>query len=75
MYRRAFLREHGLSYDPQYENAEDYDFILALLREKPSVAMLEYPVYCYRLHPGQQHCLPSERANAERIRSKWLQER
>lgn len=71
MYRRSFLTSHGLAYSEDYANAEDYDFLLALLACRPKMAKLSKPVYCYRLHPAQQRNTPSERQNALRIRSKW----
>lgn len=71
MYRRSFLTAHGLSYSEDYANAEDYDFLLALLSCRPKMAKLSKPVYCYRLHSAQQRNTPSEGQNALRIRSKW----
>lgn len=73
MYRRSFLVTHKLAYDPQYSNAEDYDFILAFLRRKPIIAKLEDPVYRYRIHATQQYTTATEWPNAMRIRSKWMQ--
>jgi glycosyltransferase involved in cell wall biosynthesis len=73
MYRRSFLTAHGLTYSGDYGNAEDYDFLLALLACRPKMAKLSKPVYCYRMHSGQQRNTLSERQNTLKIRSKWTE--
>lgn len=71
MYRRSFLRRHSLEYDPQYENAEDYDFLLRMLLAGPKIAKVEQPVYLYRVHASQQSRTATESINAQRIRARW----
>jgi glycosyltransferase involved in cell wall biosynthesis len=71
LYRRSFLRKHGLAYDDSLPNAEDYDFLLALLRKRPRIAKTAQPVYQYRIHSGQQRGRPSEHKNALLVQEKW----
>jgi glycosyltransferase involved in cell wall biosynthesis len=71
MYRRSFLLTHSLRYDPEYENAEDYDFILRFLLAEPKMAKVLRPVYLYRIHSSQQRRTLTECVNARRIRSKY----
>lgn len=71
MYRRSFLTAHGLAYSGDYSNAEDYDFLLALLACRPRMAKLCKPVYCYRMHSRQQRSTLSERQNTLKVRSRW----
>ena len=60
MARLAVIRRHGLRLNPDYPAAEDYDFVLRLLR-LGRAKNLSQPVIKYRCHNEQQSSRASSR--------------
>jgi glycosyltransferase involved in cell wall biosynthesis len=59
MVRLATVRKHAIGLNPDYPAAEDYDFVLRLLRHGRARNLSE-PVIKYRLHNQQQSNLAGE---------------
>jgi succinoglycan biosynthesis protein ExoO len=52
LFRRAFLLEHGLRYDPSLRNGEDFHLVLACLAAGAKVVFSPPPLYLYTVRRG-----------------------
>lgn len=52
MFRRAFLEQHGIQYDPLLRNSEDYHIILEIIEAGGRVVICPEPDYLYRVAKG-----------------------
>ncbi len=52
VFRKSFLREHGIRYDKNLRVHVDTAFILECFVHKPRFVVCLQPLYYYRLHPG-----------------------
>lgn len=64
--RSDFVRRHGIQFNPNLPNAEDYDFWLECAHAGALFCYVESPVHDYRLHPQSKYASAgSERLEAE----------
>lgn len=52
MFKRAFLEQHGIQYDPLLRNSEDYHIILEIIAAGGRVVIAPEPDYLYRVAKG-----------------------
>ena len=52
LFDMAFLRRHGLGYDPLLRIGEDFDLVFRAMLAGAEMRFLPAPSYCYRRHAG-----------------------